>query len=56
MGALSPQEAGSREAISAFVDQQAKALADLRGLMERSATERDTDPVLIEYKQQNGDG
>lgn len=56
MGALSPQEVGSREAISAFVDQQAKALADLRGLMERSATERDTDPVLIEYRQNNRDG
>jgi hypothetical protein len=31
-----------------------KALEDLRGLMNNASTNRERDPVLIEYNQQNG--
>lgn len=55
MGKLNAQE-GAREALSDFAQQQAKALGDLRALMEQANAQRNADPILIEHQRQNGDG
>lgn len=52
-GRLQVQEQ-AREALTDFTQRQAKALEDLRGLMERSNSSRERDPVLIEHRQQDG--
>ncbi len=46
----------TREALTDYSARQAKALEDLRGLMERAGAKRDADPILIEHQQQNGGG
>lgn len=52
-GRLQAQE-HSREALSEFAQRQAKALEDLSKLMDRAGSQRDRDPILIEYQQQAG--
>lgn len=44
----------SREALTDFAQRQAKALEDLGGLLERANANRERDPILVEYQQQNG--
>lgn len=48
----SQKQAG--EDLTLYAQRQAKALEDLRGLMDRANANRERDPVLIEYSQQNG--
>jgi hypothetical protein len=52
-GRLQSQEQ-SREALTEYSRRQAKALEDLQGLMAQASARRDTDPILIDYVQQNG--
>lgn len=52
-GRLQVQTA-ARDELSVFAQRQAKALEDLGGLLERANANRERDPVLIEYNQQNG--
>lgn len=47
-------QAQSREALTEYSRRQAKALEDLQGLMAQASARRDTDPILIDYVQQNG--
>lgn len=54
-GRLQAQQ-DSREALTDFARTQAKAIADLGELMNRASAKRDSDPILIEYQQQNGGG
>lgn len=42
--------------LSDFSQKQAKSLDALRALMLKARERKDADPVLIEYRQQNGDG
>lgn len=44
----------AREDLTLYAQRQAKALEDLRGLMNNATANRERDPVLIEYNQQNG--
>lgn len=44
----------AREDLTLYAQRQAKALEDLRVLMDRANANRERDPVLIEYNQQNG--
>ncbi len=44
----------AREDLTLYAQRQAKALEDLRGLMSNATANRERDPVLIEYNQQNG--
>ena len=52
-GRLQTQEQ-SREVLTDFARRQAKAIEDLRGLMDRAGARRGTDTVLIEHQQQSG--
>lgn len=52
-GRLAVQE-GATQALSEFAQVQAKALENLGALMQRAENRRNSDPILIEYKQQNG--
>lgn len=54
-GRLQAQQ-DSREALTDFARTQAKAISDLGDLMRRAASKRDSDPILLEYQQQNGSG
>lgn len=45
----------TREDAASFSRAQTKALEDLRGLMARASEQSAKDPVLIEYREQNGD-
>lgn len=54
MGRLESQNT-AREALTDFAQRTSKAVEDLRGLMSRASSERDRDPILIEYQQQNGE-
>lgn len=47
-------QAQAGEELAEYSRRQAKALEDLKGLMDRAGSKRETDPVLIEYSQQNG--
>lgn len=54
MGRL--QDEAGQESIVAFEERKVKALEDLSAMMKRASVAREQDPVLIEYKQQNGEG
>lgn len=47
---------GARQALSDFSKQQAESLDALKGMMERAMQTRKSDPILVEYQQQNGGG
>lgn len=53
MGRLAGEQA-NQESLLEFESRKVKALEDLRGMLERSKLRREADPVLIEYRQQNG--
>lgn len=44
----------NRQALADYAQRKAKSLEDLQGMMQRSRQKSDADPVLLEYKQQNG--
>lgn len=53
MGRLQVQD-DTRQALTDFSRQQAASLDALREMMERAQANRKSDPILIEYQQQNG--